>query len=116
MPVWWSNLVFLIKNLSNKNVINRIKYGLEGTAVGGGFPLVGKATQLGYKYGLSPLLSNRFGVGADFGAGRQVDYVLGEWSVEEREKLKERLEKSAALIESFVLAGLARTMNQFNNK
>jgi len=25
------------------------------------------------------------------------------------------LEKSAALIESFVLAGLARTMNQFNN-
>jgi PTH1 family peptidyl-tRNA hydrolase len=41
--------------------------------------------------------------------------VLGEWSVEEREKLKERLEKSAALIESFVLAGLARTMNQFNN-
>ena len=43
---------------------NRIKYGLEGTAVGGGFPLVGKATQLGYKYGLSPLLSNRFGVGA----------------------------------------------------
>ena len=57
----------------------------------------------------------RFGVGADFGAGRQVDYVLGEWSVEEREKLKERLEKSAALIESFVLAGLARTMNQFNN-
>jgi len=43
---------------------NRIKYGAEGTLVGGGFPLVGKFTQLGYKYGLSPLLSNRFGVGA----------------------------------------------------
>ena len=43
---------------------NRIKYGLEGTAVGGGFPLVGKATQLGYKYGLAPFLSNRFGIGA----------------------------------------------------
>ena len=57
----------------------------------------------------------RFGVGADFGAGRQVDYVLGEWSTEEREKLKERLEKSTSLIESFALAGLARTMNQFNN-
>ena len=41
--------------------------------------------------------------------------MLGEWSVEEREKLKERLEKSATLIESFALAGLARTMNQFNN-
>jgi hypothetical protein len=43
---------------------NRIKYGMEGMTVGGGFPLVGKATQLGYKYGLSPLLSNRFGIGA----------------------------------------------------
>jgi hypothetical protein len=43
---------------------NRIKYGAEGTLIGGGFPLVGKFTQLGYKYGLSPLLSNRFGVGA----------------------------------------------------
>ena len=57
----------------------------------------------------------RFGVGADFGTGRQVDYVLGEWSAEEREKLTERLEKSTALIESFALAGLSRTMNQFNN-
>jgi len=43
---------------------NRIKYGAEGTLVGGGFPLVGKFTQLGYKYGLSPLLVNKFGIGA----------------------------------------------------
>ncbi len=43
---------------------NRIKYGAEGTLIGGGFPLVGKFTQLGYKYGLSPFLSNRFGLGA----------------------------------------------------
>ena len=43
---------------------NRIKYGAEGTLVGGGFPLIGKFTQLGYKYGLSPLLANRFGIGA----------------------------------------------------
>ena len=37
---------------------NRIKYGAEGAAIGGGFPLIGKATQLGYKFGLKPLLSN----------------------------------------------------------
>ncbi len=43
---------------------NRIKYGAEGTLIGGGFPLVGKFTQLGYKYGLSPLLANKFGIGA----------------------------------------------------
>ena len=38
---------------------NRAKYGLEGTIIGGGFPLIGKATQLGYKFGLKPLLSNK---------------------------------------------------------
>ena len=43
---------------------NRIKYGAEGALIGGGFPLIGKFTQLGYKYGLSPLLVNKFGIGA----------------------------------------------------
>ncbi len=42
---------------------NRIKYGAEGVLVGGGFPLVGKFTQLGYKY-LKPLMVNKYGVGA----------------------------------------------------
>lgn len=56
----------------------------------------------------------RFGVGSDFGKGRQVDYVLGQWNEEETSKLKERLEKAIALIDSFVLSGVARTMNQFN--
>lgn len=57
----------------------------------------------------------RFGVGADFGKGRQVEYVLGEWNDEEKETIKERLERSAAVINSFVLSGIARTMNQYNN-
>lgn len=57
----------------------------------------------------------RFGVGADFGTGRQVDYVLGEWSTEEQTALKERLTKGAELITSFALAGIAITMNKFNN-
>ncbi len=56
----------------------------------------------------------RFGVGADFGKGRQVDYVLGEWSEEEKEALTKRLEKSTELIRSFVLSGVKNTMNQFN--
>ena len=30
--------------------INKVKYGFEGTLVGGGFPLMGKGIQLGYKY------------------------------------------------------------------
>lgn len=56
----------------------------------------------------------RFGVGADFGKGRQVDYVLGEWNIEESEKLAERFTRSTALVESFVLSGVKNTMNQFN--
>ncbi|RKR14466.1 peptidyl-tRNA hydrolase [Maribacter vaceletii] len=58
----------------------------------------------------------RFGVGADFGKGRQVDYVLGEWNAEENKALKERLEKASNLIASFVLSGVKNTMNQFNGK
>ncbi|MEP2057809.1 MAG: aminoacyl-tRNA hydrolase [Maribacter litoralis] len=57
----------------------------------------------------------RFGVGADFGKGRQVEYVLGEWNDEEKALLPERLKKSTEIINSFALAGIARTMNQFNN-
>ncbi len=56
----------------------------------------------------------RFGVGANFGKGRQVDYVLGKWNEEESAALKERLEKATALIHSFVLSGIKITMNQFN--
>ncbi|TFG78765.1 MAG: aminoacyl-tRNA hydrolase, partial [Flavobacteriales bacterium] len=35
----------------------------------------------------------RIGVGSEFGKGKQVDYVLGEWSEEEGAQLKERLHK-----------------------
>lgn len=57
----------------------------------------------------------RFGVGSDFGKGRQVDYVLGQWNDEENETMPERLIRSTAIISSFVLSGIARTMNQYNN-
>ncbi|WP_273275779.1 aminoacyl-tRNA hydrolase [Maribacter polysiphoniae] len=57
----------------------------------------------------------RFGVGAEFSKGRQVDYVLGEWNEKEREALPERLERSSQLIISFVLSGVKITMNHFNN-
>lgn len=58
----------------------------------------------------------RFGISDEFKKGRQVDYVLGEWTEEEKAKLPERLETSAEAIRSFALAGLANTMNTFNGK
>ena len=58
----------------------------------------------------------RFGISDTFSKGRQVDYVLGEWTTEELDQLKERLDKSIALIKSFGLAGINNTMNAFNAK
>jgi PTH1 family peptidyl-tRNA hydrolase len=58
----------------------------------------------------------RFGVGSQFSKGRQVDYVLGEWSTDEEKLLPERLEKGYELVKSFGTAGLNNTMNTFNGK
>jgi PTH1 family peptidyl-tRNA hydrolase len=58
----------------------------------------------------------RFGVGANYSKGRQVDFVLGEWSKQETSELIERLPTSAKIITSFGTAGLANTMNTFNGK
>lgn len=43
---------------------NKIKYGQEGVLIGGGFPLVGKGFQLGYKYGLAPFVKTTAKLGA----------------------------------------------------
>ena len=58
----------------------------------------------------------RFGISNEFGKGRQVDYVLGEWDDDENTKLPERLDKSIELIKSFGTAGINNTMNTFNGK
>ncbi|MCF6222956.1 MAG: aminoacyl-tRNA hydrolase [Flavobacteriaceae bacterium] len=58
----------------------------------------------------------RFGVGAEFKTGSQVDYVLGNWNQEEEDKLSERIDKSTKAIKSFALAGIANTMSEFNGK
>ena len=43
---------------------NKIKYGQEGLIIGGGFPIVGKSLQLGYKYGLAPFVKTTASLGA----------------------------------------------------
>lgn len=58
----------------------------------------------------------RFGIGANFTKGQQIDYVLGKWTDQEYLLLEERLEKSADAILLFGLEGLTKTMNTFNNK
>ena len=58
----------------------------------------------------------RFGIGAEFMKGNQVNYVLSAWQPEEEKALPERLEKSVELIKSFATIGVSHTMTAFNNK
>ena len=58
----------------------------------------------------------RFGVSNNFSKGRQVDYVLGEWTTEESQIIEERLDLSIEIIKSFALSGVNNTMNGFNGK
>jgi PTH1 family peptidyl-tRNA hydrolase len=55
------------------------------------------------------------GVGDDFGRGRQVEYVLGEWTNDENLVLQEILVKSSKAVESFCSIGLERAMNSMNS-
>ncbi|MER2999668.1 aminoacyl-tRNA hydrolase [Pontibacter populi] len=58
----------------------------------------------------------RFGVGDAFHKGKQVDYVLSNFSNDEQAELQTLIEKSADAVISFGTIGLERTMNQFNTK
>ena len=56
----------------------------------------------------------RMGIGADYPMGGQVNWVLGSFSQEELDMLQPAIDLGVKIIESFVLAGIDITMNQFN--
>lgn len=56
----------------------------------------------------------RFGVGNEFSKGRQVDYVLGQFSDDERKELPEKINKAVEAVKSFCLSGAAFAMTHFN--
>jgi PTH1 family peptidyl-tRNA hydrolase len=56
----------------------------------------------------------RFGVEGNFPKGRQVNYVLGEWSAEETKLLPEKIKIACDAVKSFATIGLERTMNTYN--
>ena len=59
----------------------------------------------------------RFGVGNDFGKGRQVQFVLGTFdAVEEQPVIDEQVPVAVDAIKNFCFIGLARTMNVCNQK
>ena len=57
----------------------------------------------------------RVGIGSDFPKGRQVEYVLGKWTEEERAQLPACLERAAECVNSLIHAGLGEAMTRYNS-
>lgn len=58
----------------------------------------------------------RFGVGNNFPRGCQIDYVLGNFTPEQRLELPGRIEVAVDAVKTEVLAGIQTAMCDFNNK
>ena len=58
----------------------------------------------------------RFGIGNNFTRGKQIDYVLGAFTLDERQRLSVRIDTAVNAIEDFVLVGIDHAMCNFNNK
>lgn len=58
----------------------------------------------------------RFGIGNDFPRGCQIDYVLGAFTLDQRQQLPVRIDVAVEAICAFCLAGIQNAMNTYNNK
>ena len=58
----------------------------------------------------------RFGIGNDFIQGQQVNYVLSEWTAEEKNALPEKLTSCIEIIKSYGTLGIELTMTKYNKK
>lgn len=58
----------------------------------------------------------RFGIGNNYPRGGQIDYVLGHFTLDERQALPARVDVACEAIKAFVLSGMQFAMCNFNNK
>jgi len=58
----------------------------------------------------------RFGIGSNFPKGMQVDFVLSRWLPEEIPLVRQKIETSIEVIESFASMGIDRTMSLVNSR
>ncbi len=56
----------------------------------------------------------RFGIGNDYHKGKQIDYVLGNFTQEQLVELEAPLEKACEMILAFATIGIERAMTQYN--
>ena len=86
------------------------QFRLKASGSNGGHNGLGHIQQLiGQDYARLPM-----GIGNDFPRGMQIDWVLGRYSEEELQALQPAIDRGVEIIQSFVLAGIDITMNQFN--
>ncbi len=57
----------------------------------------------------------RFGIGNHFPRGRQVEFVLGKWTIQEESIVQKKVTTSVQIIESITIMGIDKTMSLFNN-
>ena len=108
------------ENIPNENLLVIVddlalplgKMRLRGNGSNGGHNGLGHIQQLiGQQYARL-----RMGIGSEFNKGQQVDWVLGKFSDEDKKILQPCIDTAREIIKSFVLAGIQRTMNQYNKK
>ncbi|TSA36526.1 MAG: aminoacyl-tRNA hydrolase [Porphyromonadaceae bacterium] len=58
----------------------------------------------------------RFGIGSQEKLFNTIDYVLGEWSPEEKAQLPEKIKTACEIILSYSFTGIDRTMNLYNTR
>ena len=58
----------------------------------------------------------RFGVGNDFPRGKQVDFVLSNFTDVDNKSIEERIDLAIMMIQGFVTIGVDQTMSEFNGK
>jgi PTH1 family peptidyl-tRNA hydrolase len=58
----------------------------------------------------------RFGIGNDFPRGAQIEYVLGNFTLDQRQMLPTRINVAIDALKEVVLAGIQTAMCNFNNK
>lgn len=56
----------------------------------------------------------RFGIGSDFGRGKQIDFVLGQFPEDELIQLPDILDRAGNAIQAFCTMGIQFAMNNFN--
>ena len=78
---------------------------------GGGHNGLGNIEEL---LGNSNYCRLRVGVGNNFSRGRQIDYVLGQFTADELAVLQPKIERATEMVKSFATQGPDRTMNMIN--